>query len=367
MEFSKVFKVNKSVSEKEFLREVLEGLSRDPATPADIMTANFGEVKEFTEEFCQVGVEVDVHYSGSVGYDRQEQYTTQDFKHLHAGDRYTVDGVIKYAEIDADYKCDVQKTRTVTDWQPHSGNDHFTIVATEVNGSNGDREFSRLFSALLKKIAKDEDSGDEVENASSAMDPDAYNRAIAYAENAAQREVKWPGDHQKDESYSFKTEIPDGKGYAYVCPCYIVEYEYKGKQYIAKGFAFGEPNEIHEAPAGVVEVASEDSLRRECTLEIQEAQKKPMLFGKIGVAAFVLGIFITIIGFANVAAVGVVGLIILIGGLAGSGICYLKLKSIEKQTTKKYDGLIVALRDQKAAALEKKLEEMGLESTKSAI
>ena len=366
MEFSKVFKVNKSVSEKEFLREVLEGLSRDPATPADIMTATFGEVKELSKEFCQVGVEVDVHYSGSVGYDRQEQYITQDFKHLHAGDIYTVEVVIKYAEVDAQYKCDVQKTRTVTDWRPHSGNDHFTIVATEVNGSTGDQKFSRLFGALLKEIASDEDSGDEIEGASSTMDPDAYNRAIASAQNTAQKEVKWPGDHQKDESYSFESEIPDGKGYVYICPYYVVEYEYRGKKFIAKGFAFGEPNEIHEAPAGAVEVASEDSLRRECTQKIQEAQKKPMLFGKIGVAAFVLGIFITIIGFANVAAVGVVGLIVLIGGLAGSGICFLKLKSIEKQTTKKYDGLIAALRDQKAVALEKKLEEMGLNSTKSA-
>ena len=359
MEFSKVYKVNKTVSEKEFLREVLVGLSNDPATPVDIMTAKFGEVREATEEFFSITVDVDVNYSGSVGYDRQETYTTQDNKRLEAGDRYYLKGVMKTAPEDGSYWCDVEKTRTVTDWQSHSGCDHFSVGVPQINSSVEDDAFSSLFGKIIKYTS--EIYGDEVETSTATLNKDAERRAVAVAEDDALYSVKWPGDHQKDQHYTFKSETSNPR--CYICPYYIVDYEYKGKKYIAKGFAFGNANEIHEAPVGAVEVASEDSLKRECTLSIQEAQKKPMLFGKIGVGAFVLGMFVTIIGFANVAAVGIIGLIILIGGLAGSGVCYLKLKSIEKHITNKYAELIVALQDQKAAALEKKLEEMGLEST----
>ena len=72
--FSKVLMVKKELTKEEFLRCVLIGLSSDPKAPANIMDAEFGEVVEFNKEIMVCSCRVHVDYSGSVGYDRKEEY-----------------------------------------------------------------------------------------------------------------------------------------------------------------------------------------------------------------------------------------------------------------------------------------------------
>lgn len=116
MEFTKVFQVKKEVEEKDFLRHVLIGLSKDPKNPTNILDAKFGKVSEFYSEILVLSADVEVNYSGSCGYDKQEEYRTTERKYVQQGDRYTYDGIEKIADRNATVAVDVIKTRTVTDW-----------------------------------------------------------------------------------------------------------------------------------------------------------------------------------------------------------------------------------------------------------
>lgn len=64
MEFSKVFIMKKEVDEKDFLRSVMIGLSKDKKSPSNIMDAKFKKIREFNSEFLILATNVDVNYSG---------------------------------------------------------------------------------------------------------------------------------------------------------------------------------------------------------------------------------------------------------------------------------------------------------------
>ena len=133
MDFTKVFTAKKEVSEEQFLRKVLIGLSKDEKSPSNIMKAKFGKVVEFKKEIFIASADIEVNYSGSCGYDRQEQYQTTESKYVSEGEFYTCNGVTKRADRSGSVKVDVVKTRTVTDWLPHSGKINTTKASCALN------------------------------------------------------------------------------------------------------------------------------------------------------------------------------------------------------------------------------------------
>ena len=108
------------ITKEQFLRNVFYELTKHEKVPADIMKATFGEVQEDeTQVFVAMGYG-DGRYSATIGYNRIEKYVEQEYGFVSSGKHYTVNGHPRVGEGTNVYH-DVEKTRTVTDWQPYNG------------------------------------------------------------------------------------------------------------------------------------------------------------------------------------------------------------------------------------------------------
>lgn len=291
MEFKSIFTAQKELTKEEFLRQVLIGLTEDDASPADIMEAKFGEVNEFTEELLQVITNCTVNYSGSVGYDRQEQYVDKmgSYKTVHAGERYIQDGVEKIAQVDGQVYVDVVKTRTVTDWRPHSGTYNAQESMAVLNKDVDDSAMTSLLIGAIKSSKQESIS----KSGSSTVNAAAYKEALAECIAKAEFGVSWPGDHVKDKSFSTTHDEPET--ICFIVPCYVVEFEYKGKKFTAKGAAIGKANELHETPEAAEDVNTVDKIADKYCAQIAEAEK-PLIFHRIGIGSAIGGFLLGVIG-----------------------------------------------------------------------
>lgn len=251
--FEKIYKVKKEYSKEDFLRNVLIGLSKDEKSPSNLMDAKFSDVVEFDKEVLVVGANVEVSYSGSVGYERQEEYIEYEEKY----DR----------ELQRNVTKPVKKTRTVTDWRPHSGSLSTSEVNFAINEDGGELDFASLFTKAIKE-AKDEDV---VEGGNATVNSDALRCAIADCEFGTRWKVRWPGDRHKDESYNYKTDVTSLE--CFIVPCYEVEFSYGGKTYNARGVAIGGVNEIHETPEADANIESVEKIQKRGKRQIETAEK----------------------------------------------------------------------------------------------
>lgn len=239
-EFSKVFRLKKEVTKDDFLRDILISLSKDDKAPVNVLDAKFGEIEEFTKEIIALQCDVSVNYSGSVGYDRQEEYWDKEKKRDSNGNTY-------YA--------DVKKTRTVTDWKPHSGTYDSKQGKYILNENDNDElGFASLVSSQISNV-KDKDiiEADDV-----PVDQEALRSGIHSCEFSGTLGVRWPGNHHKDENYSESSEITFLQ--CMIVPFYEVIFEYGGKKYRAIGAAIGEPNGLYDLPENSMSVESIETI-----------------------------------------------------------------------------------------------------------
>lgn len=268
MEFTAIGKIKKEIDEKQFLRNVLIGLSKDPKSPSNILKAKFGKVCEYEAQILVLTADIQVSYSGSCGYDRQEQYQTTEQKYVRQGEEYICEGIRRVATYNGSQKVDVVKTRTVTDWSSHSGVINTTQVEHAFNDDNKDKRLLDLFPFAFMDQKSDNNI---IEAVDVQMKASAYEYALDSCEKQACWEVKWPGDHHKDESYNCKMGKIEVA--CFIAPYYVVEFEYNGKKYRARGFAFGKVNEVHELPTSAGGVQSIDSIEKRRVANVAEAEK----------------------------------------------------------------------------------------------
>ncbi len=294
MEFSKVFTVKKEVNEQQFLRNVLIGLSKDEKSPANILDAKFGKVTEFEKEFLVLSADVEVNYSGSCGYDREEEYKTTERKSLSQGDWYTIDGIQKRASQSGYYTVDVTKKKTVTDWRPHNGTIKTQQYDYALNEKNGDERLASLFAAAHDSTKE----ASFVESGTANINSSAYQSLVEKCEDCACRAVEWPGDRVKDKSYHCATDVKSLE--CYIVPCYMLEFEYNGKKYCARGLAIGNVNEVHEAPDvdGNVESIEIIEERRKQNVNVAE---KPLKIKNLFVASAIITGIIALMGLMQIA------------------------------------------------------------------
>ncbi|MBQ2717561.1 MAG: hypothetical protein IJF75_03055 [Clostridia bacterium] len=292
MEFSKIFTVKKEVTEQQFLRNVLIGLSKDKKSPSNIMNAKFGKVTEFEAEVMVLSADVEVNYSGSCGYDRQEQYQTTESRYVREGEWYVSNGIKKRASYSGSVKVDVVKTKTVTDWSPHNGTINTNKLCFCLNKDNGDENLLDLFSTAFEE-ANDESV---IEEGSANVNSSAYKFLLSNCETKATRDVKWPGDHHKDETYNCKTDV--NELVCYIVPCYKVEFEYNRKKYCARGFAIGKANEVHEVPQSDGKVESIEKIENRRKIMVHEAEK-PLKIKKLFVTLAIIMGFVGLYGIVN--------------------------------------------------------------------
>ncbi len=252
MQFDNVYTIEKEHSKKDFLRKVLIELASSSDTAADVVNANFGEVKESTKEILVCSAHVETDYSASVGYDRKEEYYVKEKKKDYSTGR--------------EYYVDVKKTRTVTDWTPFSGHTSGDVTRAVLNDNTGRNLTLENLAIDAIKTAKSEHVS-EVGNAE--VNLSSLDSAKQSCKFAVECSAKFPGDHHKSESYSSNIEVTNLG--CFIVPFYEVVFTYKGKKYHACGFACGSSIklivEFPKSNINVVAIATNDTAKSRKTMQ----------------------------------------------------------------------------------------------------
>lgn len=222
--FDHVVTVAAERDKKEFFRSALLFLTELPTTPTDVTKAKFGKVTEGVAEVVSCSAHVRLMYSASIGYDREEYYTTREKQY--------VNGQYRMVEV--------EKKRTVTDWQPYSGTIEDHLETALFNGDLG--ELSRYGDVwdfnLMRVIETISDDSLTYDQESAKVTPTTVSEAKKVCADALAQEIRYPGDHVKDKVIHPSVEMQGMT--CYKIPYYEVEFEYEGETYQVFGFAAGE-------------------------------------------------------------------------------------------------------------------------------
>ncbi len=196
-------------SKEEFIKKILFKFAKEEDVSPDLIKAEFGEVKIIDKEFFYVSGETTCDYTCSIGYNRTETYVEMETKREKVGDTWR------------DVSRPVNKTRTVTDWQPYSGTangNFFTIVNSE---GKRDQE-AELCESFFKKV----------ENGDLPVDGDLDN----VVKDGATKELEvgvetraifsLPGDTYKQ--FLANNTVAIKEAISLIIPYYQVAYTYKG-------------------------------------------------------------------------------------------------------------------------------------------
>ncbi len=347
----KVLTFAPTLTKEEFLRKALLELCRKPSIPTDIFGAKINEVKElFVDAYAFVGA-VEGQYSGSVGYERKEQYFREKTIMRQGVSHTTL----------------VPDTRTVTDWQPYtsyySNSKHQTVLCAESEYALGVTVLKYLRNNKINYISKGSDK-------SLSVSEELCESAKESIKSDAQISITWPGDDWKDAKYNFDAEI--SKTYLIKVPCYEISFEYNGKAYTAKGIATKNDSELYidyvmpsENVVDLDKIQKEhDKIYSDYNKEIAEKTTRLKKFKKTSIILAIIfgalaGMFMQF-AFSGEALgiVGIVGLILAIASIAT--IIFLKhsIKKLDDKTTEKYAELQKELAEIKKEITFKKIAEL---------
>ena len=281
MNFDAVFTAKKETSKEDFLRGVLIELASSSKTPADVVDAKFGEIEESVREAIVCTAHIEMDYSASIGYDRQETYWTTEKKYNSSTKRY--------------YDVNVQKTRTVTDWRPYSGHISGVKTAAAFNESHSGLHHNDTIVDVIKSAA----DGSIVPKGEATVNYAGLEAAKSNCAFFLELDIKLPGDRRKDKSTN--SDITVQSISCYKLPCYTVEFTYNGKKYSASGFACGRPNITAVMPENDVNIEEEVNKK---TDKLKKATKA-LWFGFLGsfiLTSGMLGLEMPWFGLLTVAA-----------------------------------------------------------------
>jgi hypothetical protein len=261
MEFDAVFTVKKETSKEEFIRELLIELASSSKTPADVVKAKFGEVEESVREAIVCSAHVEMDYSASIGYDRQETYWTKEKKYNSSTKQY--------------YYVDVEKTRTVTDWRPFSSHISGDKTACAFN-----EEYALMTNDLIVDVIKSTQDSSIVAKGEATLTYAGLEEAKKACARFLEYEIDYPGDHHKDTKTNADVTVEIIS--CYKLPYYTVEFTYEGKKYTASGFACGRPNIRAELPPNDVNIEEKVNKKTAKSKKL----KSGLWFGFIGAFIF---------------------------------------------------------------------------------
>ena len=223
--FDHVVTVAPERSKTDFFRSALLFLTELPTTPVDVTKATFGKVTEGVVEVVRCSAHVMLSYSASVGYDREEYYI--------AHEKRFVDGSYRMVEV--------EKKRTVTDWQPHRGEIEDNLETALFNGGLGSlSKYGDVWDFRLMQVLDTiEENSMSLDQESAKVAPQTINDAKSVCAQRLEQEIEYPGDHVKDKRVHPTVSLHGMT--CYKIPYYEVEFEYEGEAYQVFGFAAGEP------------------------------------------------------------------------------------------------------------------------------
>ena len=270
-----VFK--KTITKEEFLRMAIIELSKNEKCPSDILNAKLGDIEEGETEFIYASCVANGTYTGTVGYDRQEEYVVQEYGFVASNVHYTLNGYPRVGTGERVMK-DVTKTRTVTDWRPHSGsivNENHVVTYVE-DYSPFEKSFRRIFQRDDLDSLYEE--SDDTENLSHGL----LDEGKELLDNQIRGSIAWPGDHVKERVHSIHAS--DYEFYRCVVPTYKLSYEYEGVTLEVEGLALDNMTPVVQAPAS----SNSNSVNRIEILKHVKTRRKEKIIDINKIVAIVL-------------------------------------------------------------------------------
>lgn len=237
------YEIATSHTKEAFLREAWIQMARDNI-PEDVFNTDFSDVVIDDEEVYESALEVELEYSASVGYDREEPYiayedyyekepylTTETYYDYNLKEKATRQ-VTKYKDVKKQRQ--VTKYKTVTDWSAYSAKG---TTSSYVVVSNTKREIDEhLYLKTMVSV---------VEDASKASFSGVVTAAAETEANEAHRynfreyvEKSLPGNHSKDIR-SHVNDIISSSEAIFKFKKYSTTLNYKGHSYTKYAFPFG--------------------------------------------------------------------------------------------------------------------------------
>ena len=207
------YELPKELDDKTFYANALTKIALDKSSPDDIfVVGKFDPVKTEYRQYVLGKGTANIVYSATIGYDRE----------------------VEYKEYNSTSKSYVDKTKTVTDWQPFSGNYTGECIEATPNDRNTD------FSDAVDYLWKYSDSAKRYNaNTSKAPAPLApSSSSISKLENnikysvSSDCERKLPGDRHKD--FNSSGDVSLSLVESHVAPQSILKYKYLDSDYILK-------------------------------------------------------------------------------------------------------------------------------------
>ena len=270
-----VFK--KTITKEEFLRMAIIELSKNEKCPSDILNAKLGDIEEGETEFIYASCVANGTYTGTVGYDRQEEYVVQEYGFVGSNVHYTLNGYPRVGTGERVMK-DVTKTRTVTDWRPHSGSivneDHVVTFVEDYS------PFEKLFRRIFQR--DDLDSLYEESNDTENLSHGLLDKGKELLDNQIRGSIAWPGDHVKEKVHSIHAS--NYEFYRCVVPTYKLSYEYEGVTLEVEGLAIDNMTPVVQAPAS----SNSNSVNRIEILKHVKTRRKEKIIDINKIVAIVL-------------------------------------------------------------------------------
>lgn len=273
-EISKAYRIEKEITQDQFKRDVLLNLAQDIKAPEDIDNIQITNVEEGTIEAIRGYGQVNLTYSATVGFDREEKYqeTTEVW--------------------DKDSQKMVQKTetktRTVTDWHPHSG--QRIDNANDFEQLDDKYGYVGVGSALYwipeKNITEIDVKTLKKKRVADEVISKIKDGCVSSASYSAERDLL--GDHVKNYNASGTCDLLELAYYTF--PYYLMTYKYKEKEYKIGTIPSGKPRfNKDDTPKGTevnIEKQAKEETKKYATIETTMW----VLFAIISALTLILGI-----------------------------------------------------------------------------
>ncbi|MBO5713615.1 MAG: hypothetical protein J6R88_05400, partial [Clostridia bacterium] len=252
------FELPKEIDEKAYYARALTKIALDKTSPEDIfIVGKFDAVKTVYRQYAIGKGTAEMTFTATVGYDRKEQYQTTANKRLQEGDYYTYKGVTKRADRSGTFTVDVVKERTVTDWQPFSGNhigEYFNSTSNDDNASFFDANDYLNYCASKAIVYDASTSKAPTPLAPSSSAIDSLKSGIkSLAEHDCEK--KLPGDRHKNFSCNGVATLSLLE--SHVAPQYILNYTYLANKYTSKAHSLKNAIIYDEIPSAKDEIENE--------------------------------------------------------------------------------------------------------------
>ena len=290
--FEKVVTAKKEHTKEQFLRAALIEVVSKSEAMLDIVNINFSEVQEDFRDVMVYSAHVELDYSASIGYYKQEACLTTKSQYVYEGDWYEYKGIQRRADSSGWRTVDAIGEKTVTDWQAYSG--HIGGDSVQVTPNCNDADYDKMLGKNFSNIIIEINNKNLMDEGEAVVVREAFTRVQKLCVHDVESRINFPGDTYKNlKTYP---SITTKNLMCWKLPFYKTEYTYQGETYETSAFACGGLKvEAQCPPKGSVNIP-------------KIAKKDTIIYFILMIVGWLIFVALSIIGIRCIAANAIYGI-----------------------------------------------------------